>query len=73
MPIVTINMLEGRDREIKKDLIKNVTTAITGTLRIPEESVRIIINEMPFENYGVAGLPIREYREKKENNIDSRS
>jgi len=65
MPIVTINILEGRDREIKKDLIKNVTTAITGTLRVPEESVRVLINEMPYENFGVAGLPFREYREKK--------
>jgi 4-oxalocrotonate tautomerase len=65
MPIVTINMLEGRDRGIKKDLIKSVTGAITATLRVPDESVRVIINEMPFENYGVAGLPIREYREKK--------
>lgn len=71
MPIVTINMLEGRDRGIKKDLIKNVTTAISGALRVPDESVRIIINEMPFENFGVAGLPIREYREKKGNNRDT--
>jgi 4-oxalocrotonate tautomerase len=58
-------MLEGRDRVIKKDLIKNVTTAITGTLQVPDESVRVLINEMPYENFGVAGLPIREYREKK--------
>ena len=71
MPIVTINMLEGRDRAIKTDLIKNVTAAITGTLRVPDESVRVIINEMPYENFGVAGLPIREYRDKKENNRDT--
>ncbi|MCK4761885.1 MAG: 2-hydroxymuconate tautomerase family protein [Candidatus Aminicenantes bacterium] len=64
MPIVTISMLEGRDRETKKELIKNVTAAITGTLKAPEESVRIIIKEMLFEDYGIAGLPVKEYREK---------
>lgn len=64
MPIVTINMLPGRDEETKKNLIKNVSTAIIDTLKVPDESVRIIINEMAFEHYGVAGMPILEYRDK---------
>lgn len=64
MPIVTINMLPGRDEETKKNLIENVSTAIMDTLNAPGESVRIIINEMAFEHYGVAGMPILEYREK---------
>ena len=72
MPIVTINILEGRDGEIKKELIKNVTAAITGTLNAPEESVRVIINEMLYEDYGIAGLPVKEYREKIKAGADSR-
>jgi 4-oxalocrotonate tautomerase len=64
MPIVTINMLPGRDEDTKKNLIKNVSAAIIDTLKVPDESVRIIINEMAFEHYGVAGLPVLEYREK---------
>ncbi|MCK4943029.1 MAG: 2-hydroxymuconate tautomerase family protein [Candidatus Aminicenantes bacterium] len=64
MPIVTIQMLEGRDSEQKKELIKKVTESITSTLQIPLERVRVIINEMAFENYGIAGLPVLEYRKK---------
>ena len=64
MPIVTINMLEGRNSRQKKELIKNVTESITATLKIPPEWVRVIITEMAFENYGIAGLPVLEFREK---------
>ncbi len=65
MPIVTIHLLEGRDKEKKKNLIKNVTTAIVDTLGVPVESVRIILQDMPTDNYGIAGLPVMEYRSRK--------
>jgi 4-oxalocrotonate tautomerase len=65
MPIVTINMLEGRDKHKKKELMANVTACITETLEVPAENVRIIIREVPLEHYGVAGLPIKEYLLKK--------
>lgn len=65
MPIVNIHLLKGRDKEKKKELIRNVTDAVTGTLEVPEESVRIILMEMENEDYGTAGLPIMEYRRKK--------
>ncbi|MCP4214560.1 MAG: 4-oxalocrotonate tautomerase family protein [bacterium] len=64
MPIVTINMLEGRGKEKKKALVENVTKAIVDTLKAPPESVRIIIREMAHEDYGVGGMPVNEYRLK---------
>ncbi len=65
MPILTINILEGRDDQTKKELIKNVTETVVDTLDVPVESVRVMINELPFGHYGVAGLPVKEYRLKK--------
>lgn len=65
MPIVTINMLEGRTKEQKTNLIKNVSSVVMETLGAPPESVRVIINEMPFDHYGIAGLPVLEYRARK--------
>lgn len=65
MPIVTIQMLKGRDKEKRKELIKNVTDAVTNTLDVPVDSVRVLLNEIENENFGVAGLPIMEYRAKK--------
>jgi 4-oxalocrotonate tautomerase len=65
MPIVTINILEGRTKEQKTNLIKNVSSAVMETLAVPPDSVRVIINEMPFDHYGIAGLPVLEYRAMK--------
>jgi 4-oxalocrotonate tautomerase len=62
MPVVMINMLCGRDKDTKKLLLKNMTAAVTATLGVAPESVRVIINELPADHYGVAGLPILEYR-----------
>jgi len=66
MPIATIYLLEGRTPEQKRELIKNVSSAIIHTLAAPPESVRVILNEMPFDHYGIAGLPVLEYRSQKE-------
>lgn len=65
MPIVTIHMLEGRSKEQKRNLIEKVTDTVVETLDSPPEAVRIIISEMASEHYGVAGLPVNEYRVKK--------
>jgi 4-oxalocrotonate tautomerase len=65
MPIITISMLEGRTKDQKKDLIKKVSDAVVETLDTPYEAVRIVISEMTNEDYGVAGLPVNEYRVKR--------
>lgn len=65
MPIITIHMLEGRSKKQKRNLIEKVTETVVETLDTPPEAVRIIINEMISEHYGVAGLPVNEYRVKK--------
>ena len=57
MPIVVIHMLPGRDVKTKKALLKNVTAAVAATLAVTPEAVRIIIQEVPFAHYGIAGLP----------------
>lgn len=55
MPIATINILEGRSEEKKERLIQMVTQAIHESLDAPHESIRIIINEMPKQHYGIGG------------------
>ena len=55
MPIVNLNILEGRDQDAKRALVKNVTNAICESIDVPPEKVRIIINEMKNDDYAVAG------------------
>lgn len=55
MPIVQIDMLEGRTLEQKRALVSKVTAAITETANCPAEAVTIIIREMPPTHLGKAG------------------
>ncbi len=66
MPIVHIHLLAGRDAGRKRELIRAVTAAVCDTLQAPAESVRVVLHEMAFENYGIAGLPVKEYRRARE-------
>jgi len=60
MPIATINIIEGRDDTKKEALIEKVTLAIHESLGAPIETVRVIINEMPKQHYGIAGKSVKK-------------
>lgn len=62
MPVVNIAMAQGRPSEKKEELIKNVTEAISTTLNIPKESVHIVLQEVPRENFGHGGIPLTKMR-----------
>ena len=55
MPYVTVQMLEGRTDEQKRNLVKKVTEAVSETTGAPAEKIAVIIEELKKENYGVAG------------------
>ncbi|WP_404428543.1 2-hydroxymuconate tautomerase [Sutcliffiella horikoshii] len=56
MPITHIHLLEGRSIEQKQKLIQNVTQAISHTLGTAPEQVRVLIMEIPKENWGTGGV-----------------
>jgi len=55
MPIAQINIMEGRTDDQKEALIREVTNAIMKSIDAPEQSVRVIINEMPKQHFGIGG------------------
>lgn len=55
MPIVQIHMLEGRDLEKKRKLAKSVTEAVCESLGVKPEKVRVILSEMPHDDFAIAG------------------
>ncbi|GAB6156289.1 4-oxalocrotonate tautomerase [Desulfosporosinus burensis] len=56
MPIVQVELLEGRTIEQKRLLAEKVTQAIVESIGAPAESVSIIIRDMSKENYSKAGV-----------------
>ena len=56
MPIVTVNFLEGRTLEQKRALAESITKAIMDSLKVPADSVSIILREMKREDFSKGGV-----------------
>ncbi len=55
MPVVTINMWEGRTIEQKKQLVEGITSVITTKLGTSPEHITIIIKDIPKHNWASGG------------------
>ena len=55
MPIVQIDLLEGRTVEQKRAMVAKVTQAIQETANCPADAITIIIREMPPAHLGKGG------------------
>ncbi|HEX9131372.1 MAG TPA: 4-oxalocrotonate tautomerase family protein [Ktedonobacteraceae bacterium] len=55
MPIVRIELLQGRTPAMKDELIIRVTDAVVTTLGVDPGQVRVILFEVPPEHWAVGG------------------
>jgi 4-oxalocrotonate tautomerase len=55
MPLVHIDLLEGRPPERIERMIAEVSEAIATSLDTSIDAVRVIVNEMKPHQYGVGG------------------
>lgn len=55
MPVIRIEMLEGRPPTIKTELMKRITDAVVETLKVEPEQVRILLYELPPQHWAVGG------------------
>jgi len=60
MPIVHIQILQGRSADQVRELIHNVTETVSVTLESPKENVRVLVTEVPKTHWGVAGTPMSD-------------
>lgn len=56
MPRVIIQMVEGRNLEKKRSLVKNVTDTISDTLGISKDRISIVIHEMKEDELAHGGV-----------------
>lgn len=56
MPIVMVNIKEGRELEQKRAMITGITNVLCETLAVPASSVRIVVNEMRNEDFAIGGV-----------------
>jgi len=56
MPIVNLQILEGRSNKQVKEVIQNMTDTISTTLDVPKEKVRVLVTEIPKTHWGTGGV-----------------
>ncbi|CAN5784701.1 hypothetical protein BH11PSE12_BH11PSE12_21940 [soil metagenome] len=56
MPIINIQLLEGRSAEQKRAFVKAVTEVTSTTLACSPESVQILIQDIKKEDWSSAGV-----------------
>lgn len=65
MPLIQVNIIEGRSDEKKEKLIEALSKTTSEVLEAPLETVRVMINELPDNHWGIAGESVRTIRAKK--------
>jgi len=60
MPVIQVNILEGRSDDQKEMLIRELTDAASRVLDAAPDTVRIIITEMPKQNFGIGGISAKK-------------
>ncbi len=56
MPIIHVNMLEGRTLEQKRKLVTGITEAVMKSLGVNSEAVHIVLHDLPKHNIAHAGI-----------------
>jgi 4-oxalocrotonate tautomerase len=56
MPVVRIEMYDGRSLEQKRQLVKEVTDVVARVTGNTPEGVHVIIEEVKRENWAIGGL-----------------
>lgn len=56
MPIVQVELLEGRSREQLAKMVKDITDVIVTDAGASREAVHVILREMPKDHYAVGGV-----------------
>jgi 4-oxalocrotonate tautomerase len=56
MPIIQVNLLEGRTVEQKRELARRLTEAAVEALGVRAEQVRVLLHQMAPEDFAIAGV-----------------
>jgi 4-oxalocrotonate tautomerase len=60
VPLIHVEMLEGRSEEIKEQLIAELTDTTVSVLGVNRESVRVVLVDVPKSHWGIGGVTAKE-------------
>jgi 4-oxalocrotonate tautomerase len=60
LPIVSINIVKGRDAETLRGCVRAVHEAVRDSLGVPDSSVRVLVTEVEPEHWSSGGQTMAE-------------
>ncbi|GKV65233.1 hypothetical protein NCCP2331_13860 [Sporosarcina sp. NCCP-2331] len=66
MPIIQVQVLEGRNVDQIKGLIVDITEAAVNNLDVRHEQVRVVVTEIPDTNWGAGGSTMKEIKARRQ-------
>ena len=73
MPLVRIDLMEGRSEEALAELHDRVARLVAEIVDAPLEAVRTYITEIPAENWGIGGVPASVARREQVDALAARA
>lgn len=62
MPLVNIQILEGRSPDKIEALMKSVTDSVSKSLNAPKKNIRVIVTEVPKTHWSIGGVSASKVR-----------
>jgi 4-oxalocrotonate tautomerase len=56
VPVVTVQLFEGRTLEQKRRLVKAITDAMVEHADARPDALHVVLQEIPMDNWGRAGV-----------------
>ena len=60
MPLIEVTMVHGRTPQQIRALIHEVTSAVMLALGVPQQSVRVVVRELPTTHWAAGDVTIAE-------------
>lgn len=62
MPLIQISLIEGREPQKIRNLIREVTNSVADALDAPVDSIKVIVTEVAPTHWGSGELTVAEKR-----------
>jgi 4-oxalocrotonate tautomerase len=60
VPLIEVTLAEGRDQERVRTLMHQVHAAVRDALDAPDESIRVIVREVPATHWSAGDVTLAE-------------
>ncbi|HZD22638.1 MAG TPA: tautomerase family protein [Acidimicrobiia bacterium] len=58
MPLIRVDLMEGRDPLSVETLMSSITEAVQTALGVPQDKIHVIVDEIASGRWAIGGIPV---------------